>query len=61
MDVEKLYEMLKKAQEAKGYYFNNDTERVFELFEVLILNKERYGYMGCPCRLASGKSDKLDL
>ncbi len=54
MDVEKLYEALRKVQEAKGYYFNMDKERTFELLENLLLNKERYGYMACPCRLASG-------
>ena len=54
MEVEKLYEMLKKIQEPKGYYFNIDKKRVFELLEALITNKERYGYMACPCRLASG-------
>ncbi|MDP3285959.1 MAG: ferredoxin-thioredoxin reductase catalytic domain-containing protein, partial [Desulfobacterales bacterium] len=43
-----------KVQEPKGYYFNNDRERVFELLEALLVNKERYGYMACPCRLASG-------
>ena len=53
-EVEKLYETLKKIQEPKGYYFNKDRERVFELLEALLLNKERYGYMSCPCRLASG-------
>jgi len=53
MDVEKLYEMLKKAQEKKGYYFNKNKERVFELLEALIINKKRYGYMACPCRLAA--------
>ncbi len=53
MDVEKLYEMLKKSQEPKGYFFNRDRERVFELLEGLLVNKERYGYMACPCRLAS--------
>ena len=57
MDVEKLYGMLKKTQEAKGYYFNQDKARVFDLLEALILNKERYGYMACPCRLASGDRD----
>ena len=46
--------MLKKTQEAKGYFFNKDKERVFELLQALILNKERYGYMACPCRLAAG-------
>ena len=54
MDVEKLYDTLKRAQEPKGYYFNEDRDRVFELLEALINNKERYGYMACPCRLASG-------
>jgi len=53
-DVESLYEMLRKSQEPKGYLFNNDKARVFEMLEALILNKDRYGYMNCPCRLASG-------
>lgn len=57
MDAEKLYEMLKKAQEKKGYYFNKDKEKVFELLEALLINKERYGYMACPCRLASGDKE----
>jgi ferredoxin-thioredoxin reductase catalytic chain len=52
-EAEKLYEMLKKIQEPKGFYFNNDKEKVIELLEGLIVNKERYGYMCCPCRLAS--------
>ena len=54
MKAEKLYEALRKVQEAKGYYFNKDKERTFELLENLIVNKDRYGYMACPCRLASG-------
>lgn len=54
MDVEQLYANLKKVQEAKGYYFNADRERVFDLLEALMRNKDRYGYMACPCRLASG-------
>ncbi len=57
MDVQQLFENLKKIQEAKGYFFSNDKERVFELLEALLLNKERYGYMVCPCRLASGDRD----
>lgn len=57
MDVEKLYEALRKVQEAKGYYFNKDKERTFELLENLIINKDRYGYMACPCRLASGERE----
>ncbi len=54
MEAETLYEMLKKVQEPKGYFFNVDKTRVFELLEALILNKDRYGHMACPCRLAAG-------
>lgn len=54
MDSQKLYKMLKKSQEPNGYYFNEDRERVFDLLKALLTNKERYGYMACPCRLASG-------
>ena len=53
MNVEQLYEMLKTAQEKKGYYFNHDKKKVFELLEGLLINKDRYGYMSCPCRLAA--------
>ena len=53
MKVEQLYEALKKYQDPKGYYFNKDKNRVFELLEGLLSNKERYGYMSCPCRLAA--------
>ncbi|MBW1670717.1 MAG: ferredoxin:thioredoxin reductase [Deltaproteobacteria bacterium] len=56
-EVERLYETLKKVQEPKGYYFNIDKERVFDLLDALLVNKKRYGYMSCPCRLASGERD----
>lgn len=57
-EVEKLYEMLKKVQEPKGYFFNTDKERVMDLLGALLVNKDRYGYMCCPCRLASGNREK---
>lgn len=56
-DVEKLYEMLRKVHEPKGYYFNKDRERTLELLQALLTNKERYGYMACPCRLAANNRD----
>ncbi len=58
MDRQQLYENLKRVQEAKGYYFSNDKERVFELLDALLENKARYGYMACPCRLASGDREQ---
>jgi ferredoxin-thioredoxin reductase catalytic chain len=57
-EIEKLHDMLQKVQEPKGYYFNKDRNRVLELLEALLLNKDRYGYMACPCRLASGDREK---
>jgi len=57
MDAEKLFEILQKVQEPKGYYFNKDRAYVLELLSALILNKDRYGYMACPCRLASEDRD----
>jgi len=57
MDRQKLYEMLRETQEKKDYFFNKDKELVFELLDGLITNKERYGYMSCPCRLASGNRE----
>ena len=53
MNAQELYERMEKVQAAKGYYFNEDKQRTFELLESLLENKERYGYLGCPCRLLS--------
>ena len=36
MDATKLYETLKKIQEAKGYYFADDAEHVMGLLEALL-------------------------
>jgi ferredoxin-thioredoxin reductase catalytic subunit len=58
MDAEKLYEVLRQAQEPQGYLFNSDRELVFELLAGLRTNKERYGYMSCPCRLAAGEREQ---
>lgn len=59
-EAQQLYDMLKKAQEHKGFFLNKDKAWVLELLEALIVNKNRYGYMACPCRLAAGdrESDK---
>ena len=40
MDIEQLYDALKKIQEPKGYYFNNDKEKVFALLKGLLINKD---------------------
>lgn len=57
MMASQLYEMLRKIQEPKGYFFNRDHEKVLDLLNGLLVNRNRYGYMCCPCRLASGNRD----
>ncbi|MGB3212904.1 MAG: ferredoxin-thioredoxin reductase catalytic domain-containing protein [Desulforhopalus sp.] len=56
-EVDDLYDVLKKINEPKGYYLNGDKEKTYELLRSLLINKKRYGYMACPCRLASGARD----
>jgi ferredoxin-thioredoxin reductase catalytic subunit len=58
MEVEELYELLRKMQEPKGYFFSRDKEWVLDILRGLLTNKERHGYMSCPCRLASGDREK---
>ncbi|MBU2490676.1 MAG: ferredoxin:thioredoxin reductase [Proteobacteria bacterium] len=58
MNARELYDRLKPTQEGKGYFFNQDREHVLALMEALLVNKERYGYMGCPCRLAASDREK---
>lgn len=57
-DEEKLYGMLKKTQEPKGYFFNKDRTWTLGIIADLLLNKARYGYMACPCRLAAGDREQ---
>lgn len=57
MDAQELYEQLKKIQESRGYRFNADMSLTMPLMRSLLANRERYGYMACPCRLASGTFD----
>ncbi len=55
MNAKELYEKLQPVQEKKGLIFNGDTEKTLEILDGLLTNKDRYGYMACPCRLASGE------
>lgn len=65
MSKEKLDELIGRLdREARdgGYFLNPDTEMVHDLAEGLLVNKQRYGYMACPCRDATGqRSQDLDI
>jgi ferredoxin-thioredoxin reductase catalytic chain len=61
-EVDRLYQQLKKDAEAGGYHLNPDADFVKSLINGLLTNQKRYGYLSCPCRLASGdKTVDLDI
>ena len=55
MTAERLFATLQPLQEAKGYFFNKDMGMTMPLLEQLLVTKDMYGYMACPCRLANGE------
>jgi len=61
-EIDRLYERLEQDAESGGYHFNPDRGFTRELIRGLNINLKRYGYMACPCRLASGKKEQdLDI
>ena len=52
MTPEKLLEVLARTAASMGYYLHANREHCLATAESLLSNKERYGYMCCPCRLA---------
>ena len=56
--VEKVYAHLDEWAESTGYHLNPDREFTRDLVESLLINRKRYGYQACPCRLASGDKEK---
>lgn len=60
--IETLFRQLTRDAEQGGYRLNPDAAFTKALVRGLLVNKERYGYMSCPCRLATGKKeDDLDI
>lgn len=45
---------LVRDAEAGGYHINPDDSNTMALIEGLVVNKNRYGYPLCPCRLTGG-------
>jgi len=59
-EAEKLYKQLETVAKYKNCYLNPDKEFVMGIAQGLLVNQKKYGYMSCPCRLASGDG-KRDL
>lgn len=51
--IRAFYLKIKADAEASGYFLNPDLSAVFILIDGLLINQERYGYLGCPCRLSA--------
>jgi ferredoxin-thioredoxin reductase catalytic subunit len=61
-EIERLRAKLDREARAGGYNLSDDTDFVNDLMRGLLVNEKRFGYMACPCRLASGKKDEdLDM
>ncbi len=60
--VEELCKQLEAIAKYKKCYLNPDKEFVKGIAQGLLVNQKKYGYMSCPCRLASGDGKKdLDI
>lgn len=55
MTLEEIQRRAEADARTYGYYLVKDPEFLQGLTEGLKKNEERYGYLSCPCRLASGK------
>ena len=61
-EVLELHRRLHEEAEAAGYHLNLDRDFTLMLVDGLYRNRERYGYMLCPCRLGEGEREKdLDI
>jgi ferredoxin-thioredoxin reductase catalytic chain len=61
-DVDALYGRLNSQAEGSGYHLNPDIAFTKSLLSALLINEARYGYMACPCRLASrDRQQDLDI
>ena len=61
-EINILFNRVKKEAEQGGYQLNPDTPFVKMLLKGMIINQKRYGYMACPCRLATGRqAEDLDI
>jgi len=54
---EGMLEYCKKVVQKNNWLLNKDKHTLDELIDGLVINKNKYGYQSCPCRLASGNRD----
>ncbi len=52
--IEEIWKRAESDAKTYGYHLNPDPVFLQSLLEGLQENQQRYGYLSCPCRLASG-------
>jgi len=57
-ECDRRYQQLLRDAERGGYHLNPDLSFTMSLVEGLLVNKERFGYEACPCRLSWGSLDE---
>ena len=61
-EIEKFYFSLQKETKQAGYNLNPDVQFTKDLIRGILINRQRYGYDCCPCRLAADdKEEDLDI
>jgi ferredoxin-thioredoxin reductase catalytic subunit len=61
-EVEKLYSRLDKDAKQAGYNLNPDIQFAKDLVRGILINRRRYAYDCCPCRLAADTKERdLDI
>lgn len=61
-EIEEFYSRLQKETKQTGYNLNPDVQFTKDLLKGILVNRKRYGYDCCPCRLAEDdKVEDLDI
>lgn len=61
-EIEEFYSRLQKETKQAGYNLNPDVQFTKDLLKGILVNRRRYGYDCCPCRLAADdKAEDLDI
>ncbi|MHA1796908.1 MAG: ferredoxin-thioredoxin reductase catalytic domain-containing protein [Candidatus Helarchaeota archaeon] len=55
---EDFRKLIQQNAESNGWILPEDKEWLEGLLDGLFINKQRYGYPACPCRLAEGDFNK---
>jgi ferredoxin-thioredoxin reductase catalytic subunit len=52
-EIQEYRQELEKVLKGRGYYLNPDDSYTNNLVRGILINRKRYGYDCCPCRLAT--------